>query len=230
MRDTFEERGPVEPVPPARGGVLTGPVLAREAPGAHDRQVPPRRDDDPLLEQLVVLRAQLGVQDAYAALVERYDARLRFYLRRLLGAGGDADDALQDVWLTVVRKLGTLEDPGAFRTWLYRVARHHAISRLRKRRAEVSLEDAGPFEEPAVPDDADEGAGFSPEQAAAIYAALDRLSPSHREILTLRFLGGLTYEQIAGVVDRPVGTVRSRVHYAKAALRAAVAAPDAPQT
>lgn len=184
----------------------------------------PQRNDDAVVEQLTVLRAQLGMRDAYGALVERYNSRLRFYLRRLLGPGGDAEDALQDVWLTVVRKLTTLEDPGAFRTWLYRVARHHGISRLRKRRAEVPLDEVGPLEEPAVTDEAEEDAGFSPEQAAAVYEALDRLTPSHREILTLRFLGGLTYEQIAGVLDRRVGTVRSRIHYAKAALRAAVAA------
>lgn len=201
--------------------------MACPAVVAHDRPVAAHGNDDTLVEQLIVLRAQLGMRDAYAALVDRYDSRLRFYLRRLLGPCADAEDALQDVWLTVVRKLTTLEDPGAFRTWLYRVARHHGISRLRKRRAEVPLEEAGPLEEAAVEDD-DDDAGFSPEQAAAVYGALDQLSPSHREILTLRFLGGLTYEQIAGVLDRRVGTVRSRIHYAKAALRAAVAASGQP--
>jgi len=184
----------------------------------------PGPDDDALLEQLLVLRAQLGARDAYAELVDRHDARLRFYLRRLLGPSADTDDLRQEVWLTVVRKLGTLQEPAAFRAWLYRVARHHAISWLRKRRPEVPLEDAGPEMESAADVDTDESAGFGPEEAAAAYAALDTLRRNHREVLSLRFLSGLTYEEIARVLDCPVGTIRSRIHYAKAALRAAL--PD----
>jgi RNA polymerase sigma-70 factor (ECF subfamily) len=178
--------------------------------------------EDALVERLLVLRAQLGAREAWGRLVERYDARLLFYLRRLLGSAAEAEDLRQEVWLTVVRKLATLEDPGAFRTWLYRVARHHAISWLRKRRAEISLDEADPRGEGVAEVEADESA-LSVEEAAAVYAALDRLSPSHREMLSLRFLGGLTYEEIAGVVDCPVGTVRSRIHYAKSALRAVLA-------
>jgi RNA polymerase sigma-70 factor, ECF subfamily len=180
-------------------------------------------DDEAIVERLWVLRAQMGARDAYARIVDRYDARLLFYLRRLLGVHADAEDVRQEVWLTVVRKLHTLEDPGAFRAWIYRVARHQGISWLRKRRAEVPLDEVGPLEEAAPQDESGEEEGFSPAQAAAMYAALDGLSPSHREILTLRFLGGLRYEEIAAVVDRPVGTVRSRIHYAKTALRAALA-------
>ena len=56
---------------------------------------------------------------------------------------------------------------------------------------------------------------FSPEDAARIHAALDRLEPMHREVLVLRFLEELSYEEIGQVVDCPVGTVRSRIHYAK---------------
>lgn len=182
--------------------------------------------DETLAESLLVLRAQTGSREAYARLVDRYDARLLFYLRRLLGNVADAEDVRQDVWLTVVRKLGALEAPEAFRSWLFRIARNRGISLLRKRRAEVPLDDAGPLEDVAAGSD-DESAGFGPEEAAAVYAALDGLSPAHREVITLRFLGGLGYDEIASVLDRPVGTVRSRIHYAKAALRAALVAAEA---
>ena len=178
-----------------------------------------RPADDALVDHLLVLRAQLGARDAYARLVDRHHARLRFYLRRLVGPSTEAEDICQEVWLIVVRKLGTLENPEAFRTWLYRVARHHAISWLRKRRIEIPLDEAGPAAEAGV-NDADDPPGFDPEEAAAMYAALETLSRNHREMLTLRFLSGLTYEEIARVLECPVGTVRSRIHYAKAALRA----------
>jgi RNA polymerase sigma-70 factor (ECF subfamily) len=181
-----------------------------------------RPEDDALVDHLLVLRAQLGARDAYARLVDRHDARLRFYLRRLVGTFPEADDLCQEVWLIVVRKLGTLDSPEAFVAWLYRVARHHAISWLRKRRIEVPLDEAGP--EAEVVGRADDDPGVGPEDAAAMYAALEALSPSHREMLTLRFLSGLSYEEIARVVDRPIGTVRSRIHYAKAALRAVLTA------
>jgi len=183
----------------------------------------PGLDDDAVVEQLLVLRAQMGARDAYAGLVHRYDARLLFYLRRLLGSPAAAEDVRQDVWLTVVRKLNTLDNPAAFRTWLYRVARHRGISWLRKRRREVPLEEAGPLEEVVAKNETDDASGFSADEATAVHVALDTLSRSHRETLGLRFLGGLTYEEMAGVLDCRVGTVRSRIHYAKAALRVALA-------
>lgn len=180
-------------------------------------------DDAAVVEHLLVLRAQLGARDALSRLVARHDARVLFYLRRLLGRPGpgstDAEDLRQRVWLSVMRKLGTLEDPAAFRGWLYRIARNEAMSWLRNRsiRLEVPLDLA--VLDP-VTDDTDDDLGFGPEDAAAMYDALDALSSNHREMLTLRFLGGLSYEEIARVLDCPVGTVRSRIHYAKAALRA----------
>lgn len=189
-------------------------------------------DDGALAEQLLVLRAQLGGREAWTTLIHRYHARLVFYLRRLLGSVADAEDVVQDVWLTVVRKLHTLDEPAAFRAWLYRIARHRALSALRRRRREIPWDDAGDLGE-AVIATTDDDDGFAPEEAAAVYAALDQLSPLHRDVLSLRFLGGLGYEEIAGVMDCGIGTVRSRLHYAKAALRAAVVrsqetAPSAP--
>lgn len=184
----------------------------------------PSPDDEQVAEQLMVLRAQLGSREAFSRLAVRYDARLLFYLRRLLGPSmeADAEDLRQEIWLTVLRKLRSLDEPAAFRTWLYRVARHSAISFLRRRRAEIPLDELAPREEPATPD-LDEGdLAFTATEVQAVYLALDRLSPSHREVLTLRFLGDLSYEQVADVLGCRVGTVRSRIHYAKAALRAAI--------
>jgi RNA polymerase sigma-70 factor, ECF subfamily len=167
---------------------------------------------DRIYERLLVVRAQAGDAEALAELVERFSPRLRYFLRKLVSGEG-AEDALQDVWLDVVRQLARLKDPQALLAWLYRIARDRAYGRLRKsRRAE-------PLDETSVADAAADEGEFSPEDAERIHAALDQLPAEQREVLVLRFLEEMTYEQIASVVGCQLGTVRSRIHYGKQALR-----------
>ena len=169
---------------------------------------------DQIYERLLVVRAQAGDDAAFAELVERFSPRLRYFLRKLLPSAQDAEDALQDVWLDVLRALDRLSDPQALVAWLYRIARDRAFARLRKAKPIEQLRD-----EAAVADTADNDGDFSSEDAERIHAALDTLPPEQREVLVLRFLEELTYEQIATVVGANIGTVRSRLHYAKRALR-----------
>jgi hypothetical protein len=97
--------------------------------------------------------------------------------------------------------LPRLADPQALVAWLYRIARDRAFGRLRKlRRVEQQLDERLVVDTAA----ADEG-DFSPEDAASIHAALDELPPEQREVLVLRFLEDMTYEQIAGVVGCQLG-------------------------
>ena len=125
------------------------------------------------------------------------------------------EDALQEVWFDVFRGLPRLADPGALPAWLYRIARDRVWRTLRKHR---------PIERPLVEDDlVDDGeAGFSHEDAGRIHAGLDTLASEQREVLILRFLEEMSYEDIARVVGCQLGTVRSRIHYAKRALRRAL--------
>ncbi len=119
------------------------------------------------------------------------------------------------MWLEVFRGLARLEDPQALVAWLYRIARDQAYGRLRKaRRLELPLDEAG-LEEPMTETEEE----FSTEDAASIHAALDGLPAAQREVLVLRFLEEMSYEEIARVVGCELGTVRSRIHYAKRALR-----------
>ena len=177
-----------------------------------------------IYERLLVVRAQAGDEAAFAELVERYSPRLRYFLRKLLEPerhsgrslrGNDAEDALQDVWLDVFRHLPRLADPQALVAWLYAIARSQAFGRLRKLRGVEQ-----PLDEASMIDTAGEDEGdFSPEDAARIHAALDELPAEQREVLVLRFLEEMNYEEIARVVGCQLGTVRSRIHYAKLALR-----------
>jgi RNA polymerase sigma-70 factor (ECF subfamily) len=166
-----------------------------------------------LYERLLVLRCQTGDDDAYRELVNRFNPRLRYFLRKLSPWPDRADDLAQEVWIDVLRQLPRLKDAGAFITWLYRIAHGKAMLETRRNgKAPPTIPDVDAIAEK-------EEETFSPEDAARIHDALDRLEPLQREALVLRFLEELSYEQIGEVIGCPIGTVRSRIHYGKANLK-----------
>jgi RNA polymerase sigma-70 factor (ECF subfamily) len=169
---------------------------------------------DRLYETVLVLRCQAGDEAAFAELVARYQPRLRYYLSKMLRDVQGAEDALQDVWLDVFRALPRLADAGALRAWLYRIARDRAFREFRKSRPPPQpLEGVDPIVERV------EETPFTAEDVEHIHAALDELVAEHREVLVLRYIEDMTYEEIARVAGCPGGTIRSRLHYAKRALR-----------
>jgi RNA polymerase sigma-70 factor (ECF subfamily) len=166
-----------------------------------------------IYERLLVVRCQLGDAAALKELIAQYSPRLRFFLRKIAG-DASADDLLQDVWIDVFADIARLKDAGAFTAWVYRIARHKAYAQANRRhRPTLQLDDlpAGACDE-AEPWE-------SAEDAALVRAGLDALPAEQREVLVLRFVEDMSYEQIATVIARPAGTVRSRIHYAKQALR-----------
>ncbi|HZL90344.1 MAG TPA: sigma-70 family RNA polymerase sigma factor [Pirellulaceae bacterium] len=168
---------------------------------------------DRLYEKVLVLRAQLGDEPAFAELVQRYDARLHYFLAKMFGETHRAEDALQEVWLDAWRSLPRLAEAGAWRAWLYRIARDRAHRELRKRRVPMSnLEACQPAN--SATDDK-----FSAEDLALVRSAIDRLTPEQREAVLLRYMEGMSYDEIASVTGCQVGTVRSRLHYAKVNLK-----------
>jgi RNA polymerase sigma-70 factor (ECF subfamily) len=172
---------------------------------------------DELYERVLVLRCQTGDGAAFAELVERYQPRLRYYLRKMLAGTGAADDVYQEVWCDVFRALPRLANPGAFRAWLYRIARDRALRLLRRRRPPHR-----PLDEAEVAANGAADEEFTAEDVVRVHAALDELAPEHREAVVLRYVEGMSYEEIARVAGCQLGTVRSRLHYAKRALRRAL--------
>ena len=169
---------------------------------------------DRLYEAALVLRCQAGDHVAFAELIERYEPRLRYYVRKMLGQRQSTEDVLQDVWLAVFRGVPRLANVTAFRAWLYRITHDRVVGEIRRRPpAHEQLRDAD------LVDDQGEETRFSQEDAKAIHAALDSLSSEHREVLVFRYLEEMNYEDIAQIVGCRLGTVRSRLHYAKLALR-----------
>jgi len=168
-----------------------------------------------LEERLEVLRAQQGDPDAFTRLVGHYERRVLYFILRFTDDADHALDVLQEVWLSVFRLLPGLAAPEAFRVWLYKIAHGKVVEFLRReRRMAVSVDGAG-SPSPEVTD-CDVPAL---ENAELVHRALGHLSIEHREVLVLHFLEGMSLEEIADAISCPLGTVKSRMYYAKRSLR-----------
>jgi RNA polymerase sigma factor (sigma-70 family) len=171
--------------------------------------------DRQLLESaLLVVRYQRGDREAFAGIVRLWETPLFFYLRRLAASEADAWELLQETWLKLVRSLGSLRDPQALPAFLYATARNTALSRLRKR----ELQQTESYAE-EVHDDSSGNDISVFDNADEVKHALDQLPLLQREALTLYFLEDLSLDEMAATLDVPLGTVKSRIHYAKLAMR-----------
>jgi RNA polymerase sigma-70 factor (ECF subfamily) len=168
--------------------------------------------EDPL--QILVRRCQRDDAMAFEELFRRFQPRLRYYVRRLDAGGDHTDDTLQEVWTKVVRGIASLRDGKAFVAWLYAIARNEVYGRAKGKGPFVEL-----TEEHLESLSEDPEPVFQEEDAARIHQALAALRPAQREILTLCFLEELSHEEIARILGLPAGTVKSRLYYAKQALR-----------
>jgi RNA polymerase sigma-70 factor (ECF subfamily) len=151
--------------------------------------------------------------------VALWEKPLFYYIRRFVASEQDAWDALQQVWLQVVRKVGSLRDRRAFPEWVYRIARNTVVSRWRAAEPFDSLAEEGQLPDTRGPENA---VPLFDLDAREVHAGLSRLKPPLREVLTLFFLEEFSIREIAGIIGAPEGTVKSRLHYAKSALRRAL--------
>jgi RNA polymerase sigma-70 factor (ECF subfamily) len=162
----------------------------------------------------MTLRCQANEPGAFEDLIAVMERPLLYYAVSLTGNPDSGLDVLQEVWLRVFRGIRKLKDPGALRPWLYRVTHGIAVDRIRRN---VSREQAErvqheDFQEAVEP-------SFAEEDAAAIHGALNEIGFRHREVLVLHFLEDLSLAEIATVVGCSEGTVKSRIHYAKRAMK-----------
>jgi RNA polymerase sigma-70 factor (ECF subfamily) len=171
-------------------------------------------DPQTLREVGWIIRAQTGDHAAFLSLVGSYERKILFFIRRFERDPTEALDALQEVWLTAWKSIGKLRKPEAFRVWIYRIAHDVVVTGIRSehRRREVESGRISPQPESYGNEDT------SVESAEMIQYALAKLSPEHREVVTLRFLEDMTIDEIAEAVGAPAGTIKSRLHYAKAAM------------
>jgi RNA polymerase sigma-70 factor, ECF subfamily len=180
-----------------------------------------------------VARARGGDEAAFESLVRRREVDVYQLAFRVLGDREDALEAVQETFLRVFRSLGSFRGDASFRTWVYGIALNVCRNRLdsaehRARRRAESLvivdPDSGAEVERPLPDSqpGPEATAYGAELRRALEKGLTAISPEHREVLVLREIQGLEYEELAAVLGCALGTVKSRLARARAALRVAL--------
>ncbi len=162
----------------------------------------------------LALRCQANEPGAFEDLIAVMERPLLYYAMALTGSGDGALDVLQEAWLRVFRNMGKLKNPCALRPWLYSIVHGIAVDRIRRDASREQAESArlDDFEDAEAP-------SFAEEEAAAIHEALNRIGLRHREVLVLHFLEDMPLAEIAAAVGCSEGTVKSRLHYAKRAMK-----------
>jgi RNA polymerase sigma factor (sigma-70 family) len=169
-------------------------------------------------EGTVVARMAAGDRAALAELYAHHRRPLLAYLRSLLADPGLAEEVLQDTLFAAWTGAAGYGGRASVRAWLLGIARRRAHDAQRRRT--IRAVDAVALEPLPDPDPEPESLAVAAAERQALRAALERLTPSHREVLVLNFVQELPYRDIADVLGVPIGTVMSRLHLAKRALRA----------
>ena len=172
-------------------------------------------------DAVCVRRLQRGDVDAFEILVRRHEKTIFNLLYRMLGDYDDAAETSQEVFLSAYRAIGQFRGEANFSTWLYRIALNHATTRrkslsLRHKRL-VPLDNTDMVDEGhALPDESLE----AKELRESVQRVLNDLQPDDAAVILLRDLQDIPYEDVARVLKIPVGTVKSRLHRARQALKA----------
>ena len=180
---------------------------------------------NPSSDQSLIDQTLAGRREAFGQLVERYQHRLYHGLLHALGSAEDAQDVAQDAFVNAFEKLASFKGQAAFYSWLFRIALNAGVSAKRKTRrmtASVEARREATGLEPTDDDPSNEPshAMHVSDRQRLVRQALSELSDEFRIALVLKEMDGMSYEEIATVVDVPLGTVRSRIHRARLELRA----------
>jgi RNA polymerase sigma-70 factor, ECF subfamily len=193
-------------------------IVQRQARSGAPQPTPAAQDTD---ELQLIEQAVAGDERAFAELVTRYQTAVYNLAYRMLGDAGEAEDAAQEVFLRIYRRLATYDADHRFSTWVLSIASHYCIDLLRRKRPWlVPLENISNWMRARTR--GPEAAALAVEQQDIVRGLLAKLPEHYRLVLLLRYWHDLGYEEIAQVVDLPVSTIKARLHRARNALAALV--------
>ncbi|GAA4830586.1 hypothetical protein GCM10023235_00730 [Kitasatospora terrestris] len=197
-------------LPPPAPDPVPGPdVIVPAAVGSDCRQLP---------DDVLAVRAAEGDQEAFSTLVRRHTPRLLRLAYHLLGNLPDAEEAVQDAFISAWRRLAAFHHRASFHTWMHRITVNSCLNLQRRHRTPLPLH--------AIPEPADPAPNGVPSASAeadalatALLAALDRLPPQQRTCWVLYELHGLSYNDISRITDTSEPTVRGRLFRARRTLQ-----------
>jgi len=181
----------------------------------------------------LIEQAKIGDQQAFATLVELHQDHVYNLAYRILQNPEEADDATQEVFVKVWQALASFRGDAKFTTWLFRIVHNHCLNKLRSVKnapktvsTQTSLNEGDDEEHDLLanlPGDQSDEPSFqfeNRERCKLIWQQVELLPPKYRSIITLYYLQEFSYEEIASVLDMPVGTVKTHLYRAKALLKA----------
>lgn len=174
-------------------------------------------------QRALIERARRGEHDAFTSLLDVRLARLDGAARLILRDGELARDAVQEAMIRAWRDLPGLRDPERFDAWLHRLLVHACLDLIRRRKRRVIEVELLPFDVPVTPD-----VSGALADRQLLDQALGGLSPNHRAVVAMHYLLGMPLPDVARSLGIPLGTAKSRLHYALAAMRSTVTAESAP--
>lgn len=180
-----------------------------------------RKTDLDLIQEFVA-----GSHESFEELIQRYSTKVHSLASRLTRNSEDAEEVLQDVFVTVFRKIRNFEGKSSFSSWLYRVTVNAAFMKLRKRRQDqsVALEDILAQKQPIASLNSPEHANvdnitIQHEMLEALEEAIQRLPDEYRPVFILRDVDGLTSREVGKILDLTVPAVKSRLHRSRMMLK-----------
>jgi RNA polymerase sigma-70 factor, ECF subfamily len=170
-------------------------------------------------EWKLILSCRAGSAAAFEPLVRRYEGRALLVARGLLGDGDEAADAVQDAFVRAYRGLHRLREGSGFGPWFNVLLRNHCLDLLRSPRRGSTGWTAERLDAEAWSEPTGTSAMEREQLSSAVHRALSAISPEHRQVLVLKEMEGLSYAEIAEATGVAAGTVASRLHHARAALK-----------
>lgn len=173
--------------------------------------------------ELEIIRGwKRGDKRAYEVLVRRYMGEAYLVAYGFAGNAEDARDLSQEAFVKAYQARAKFDESRPFYPWLYRILKNHCLNFVTRRRSHISIDDENqhreiPCPRPSPLEDLEQN-----ERQRIVRVAVSRLSVDHREVIVLKNFKGHSYREIADILDIPIGTVMSRLFYARHALRALI--------